>query len=154
MNMIGRKSSIHQVPMPRRAVPALVEFVKGSQDDQSSRSELWLPSRSTQPIPIKKCRLSPQESEEEATSQDSATHYDWATWRMYDRIMTARRLRAVSRGPAEANDPVVMTRDYHVYTQERMHHSEDHISSHIHHGRMPSTAAEDINDAFFLFDDM
>mmetsp|Transcript_11007 Transcript_11007/g.27078 ORF Transcript_11007/g.27078 Transcript_11007/m.27078 type:complete len:187 (-) Transcript_11007:298-858(-) len=150
MNITGKKSRIHQAPMenPRDAVPASVEFFKGRHDHLSISEHMRLPYQPTQPIPIKKCRISPQELEEKATS---ASHYDWATWCMYDRITTARRLRAVSRGPTKVKDPALMTQDYHIFAQDS---AGPVMSHHIHHRQTPSTAAEDVNDGFFPFDDM
>lgn len=158
--MPGRQSSrIQQAPaeLPRRAVPTSVEF------EPLSRREMGLhSSQSSQPIPIKKCRLSPQEIEDEAASEDSATHYDWATWRMYDRITTARRLRAaVSRNNSDCGGPVqhrhqhsvMMTRDYHhasAFTQDQMMHPEEQVMSHI--SMQPSMEEDD--DGVFDFDAM
>lgn len=48
----------------------------------------------SQPIPIKSCRPSPREREEESMINDSSIHYNASTWQMYDRIENARRLRA------------------------------------------------------------
>ena len=144
--MLGRKSRIYQSPMvPIRAIPSSVEFNNGERHEQVSRREHRLQSRRSQPIPIKKCRLSPQELEDEATSADSASHYDWATWRMYDRITTARRLRAVSRSvcvPVQ-HHPAIMTQEYQ---------TEEAAISHIHCSRPPTMDEEDANDGVFDFD--
>lgn len=100
---------------------------------------------SSQPIPIKKCpSLSLQELEEEAMSEDSASHYDLATWCMYDRITAARRFRVVSRRDERTT-----------YAQEQsMHDSSDPPISRIRHSRqqpLQLTAAEDTDDGIFAF---
>merc|ERR1712085_107646 len=50
--------------------------------------------RPSLPIPIKKCSSGSQSNAGDATCTDRTSEYDWATWRMYTRITTARRLRA------------------------------------------------------------
>lgn len=56
------------------------------------------PKRNSQPIPIPINQSPPsyKELEREATSHDSYLQYDMATWRMHNRITSARRLRADS----------------------------------------------------------
>ena len=51
--------------------------------------------RNSQPIPIP-INQKLKELEREATSHDSYLQYDMATWRMHNRITSARRLRAYS----------------------------------------------------------
>ena len=56
------------------------------------------PRRNSQPIPIpiNQSHQSYKELEREATSHDSYLQYDMATWRMHNRITSARRVRAYS----------------------------------------------------------
>ena len=88
MSMIGnsRNDRIHpHHQAPPMKIPSSVEF-----DNNSSIS--YHPShRPSQPIPIKACTPSPQEVHENAMSEESSSHYDMATWRMYSRISIARR---------------------------------------------------------------
>ena len=155
--MRGIKSRIQQAPMMSlesscRAIPVSVEFVNGLDPAR----ELQLQSRSSQPIPIKTCRPSAQELEEEAASADSATQYDWATWRMYSRITAARRLRAVTRTdyPVQhQHQSIEGTQDYHSFAQERMDNPEESVVSHHGHlGQQPSPEEEDADDGVFAFD--
>mmetsp|Transcript_9352 Transcript_9352/g.21097 ORF Transcript_9352/g.21097 Transcript_9352/m.21097 type:complete len:163 (-) Transcript_9352:394-882(-) len=146
MNMRGRKSRIQQAPMMSAEYPPRSILIKG-QHEPSTR-ELQLQSRPSQPIPIKKRRPSSQELEDEATSADSASQYDWATWRMYTRITDARRLRAVSKRSCS-----IMTQDYHA-SQEHAHLPAEPIMSHIRLDMQPSTVEEDGNDGVFVFDAM
>ena len=89
---IMAKSSSH------RSIPASVEFIRGGRPLHQEEPRELQDQQSSQPIPIKKRRPTPQDIEEEVNSADSTSHYDWATWRMYERITTARRLRAFTRG--------------------------------------------------------
>ena len=152
MNLRGKNSRIQQTHMmvsaaPRRIIPTPVEFVKG-------RDAQELQSRPSQPIPIKKCRTSPQELEEDAMSADSSTHYDWATWRMYTRITTARRQR---RGHSvHQQHPMIIMQDLDDIAQEQVHHQAEHALSHIPHSRQrqPSSGEELADDGVFIFDAM
>lgn len=153
MNMRGRKSRIQPVPMMSSEYPPRsIGFSEGQLKPLTMEPQLQ--SQPSQPIPIKKCRLSPQELEDEA-SADSASHYDWATWRMYTRITAARRLRPVSkRGCSQQKQqPIIMTQDYHANTtREHAHLPAESGMSHI--DLQPSTVEEDFNDGVFFFDDM
>mmetsp|Transcript_28169 Transcript_28169/g.48607 ORF Transcript_28169/g.48607 Transcript_28169/m.48607 type:complete len:156 (-) Transcript_28169:351-818(-) len=153
MNLRGKHSRIQQSPMmvsatPRRFIPTSVEFVKG-------RDAQELQSRPSQPIPIKKCRTSPQELEEDAMSADSSTHYDRATWRMYTRITTARRHRAFSRidHSNHQQQPMIITQDLDDIAQEQVHQAEDGMS-HIPQSRLQQPSLEDelADDGVFIFD--
>mmetsp|Transcript_21835 Transcript_21835/g.40107 ORF Transcript_21835/g.40107 Transcript_21835/m.40107 type:complete len:157 (+) Transcript_21835:335-805(+) len=154
MNLRGKHSRIQQSPMmvsatPRRFIPTSVEFVKG-------RDAQELQSRPSQPIPIKKCHASPQELEEDAMSADSSTHYDRATWRMYTRITTARRLRAFSRSDYSVHQQqhMIITQGLDDIAQEQVHYQAEHVISHIPHSRQrqPSSGEELSDDGVFTFD--
>ena len=143
MNLRGKTSRIQQAAMlsasPRRSVPASVEIVNGA-DAYLTQS---IPS---QPIPIKKFRPSARELEEDATSTNSSTHYEWATWRMYDRITSARRLRAFSRSSHHVQPMCIDEDAYgHLYRVEP-------IMSNIPHHRQPSAVEELGDDGVFVFD--
>ena len=98
-------------PLPiTPSIPTTIEFTTSCEGDESSAvafSQFRRPSSSlpirvaaslepTLPIPI---RSAPDDlwdrREDEATS---AAQFDFMTWQMYQRISTARRLRAFARG--------------------------------------------------------
>jgi hypothetical protein len=81
------------------------------------------PERS-QPIPIKNCRPSSQEAEEEDT--DISSHYELATLRMYILITTARRLRAISRSrnSIQLQKLIMMDQDCLATANGQVHHPE------------------------------
>ena len=86
----GRNDRIHpHHRSPPISIPSSVEFNNNSGADLSIS---YQPSHTrSQPIPIKACTPSPQEVHENAMSEESSSHYDMATWRMYSRISIARR---------------------------------------------------------------
>ena len=88
----------------RRSIPASVEFIRVGERPlhQEVEPRELQDQQSSQPIPIQKRGSTPQDIEDEVHSADSTSHYDWATWRMYERITTARRVRA-SRGGHSRN---------------------------------------------------
>lgn len=92
MSMLGnsRNDRIHpHHRSPPMSIPSSVEFNNNSGADLSIS---YQPSHTrSQPIPIKACTPSPQEIHENAMSEESSSHYDAATWRMYSRISIARR---------------------------------------------------------------
>jgi len=102
MSMIGkgRNDRIHPYyRAPPISIPSSVEF-------NNSGANLYHPShhshRPSQPIPIKACTPSPQEVHENAMSEESSSHYDMATWRMFSRISIARRRHYYLSGGADS----------------------------------------------------
>ena len=81
------------------------------------------------PVPVKKIYISPHiELEEDAASADSTSHYEWATWQMYERITNARRLRAISRSgqpclPIVQQPQPVYSYVTHTSKRELLHHA-------------------------------
>lgn len=124
--------------------PTSVEFVEGLQ------------SRSSQPIPIKKCRPSPQELQDEAASADSTSYYECATWRMYNRITNARHLRAISTSrfsvQAQHYQPLVMTQEHETVPQERDDLPTTEIIMAHSDGIQLATEDADIDSGVFVFD--
>ena len=116
----------------------------------------------SRPIPIKKCRPSLQEMEDEVNSADSASHYDWATWQMYTRIATARRLRAAAQyRSSSSSSSSISTSAGHQLSQQQFHHLIE-SGSMMHHDLLSQEQAEapttrddnDVNDdgGVFAFD--
>ena len=99
MSMIGkgRNDRIHPYyRAPPISIPSSVEF-------NNSGADLYHPShRPSQPIPIKACTPSPQEVHENSMSEESSSHYDMATWRMFSRISIARRRHYYLSGGADS----------------------------------------------------
>jgi len=146
---------INAIPHPRRSIPASVEF---------SKIEHQLPmeaqsSRPSQPIPIKNknCRRPVfTELEEDASSADtdnSSQHWESLTWRMYERITTARRIRAFSR----IGHSVTTQKQYLIMQGI----SDIGIDIDVDHNQInhqveiqPSRSEEFVDDEVFAFDDM
>ena len=85
-------------------------------------------------------------------SADSSTHYDWATWRMYTRITTARRQR---RGNSvHQQHPMIKTQDLDDIAQDQVHHQAEHAMSHSPRSRQrqPSPWEDLADDGVFIFD--
>jgi len=155
MNFRGKSSRVQQAPMTMvfndAPIPTSVEFMKGSYMQGHRVGP-------TQPIPIKKCRISPQESEPDTTAADSTSRYDCATWRMYTRITNARRLRAVSRYNHFADqEPMVMMQDFDDSSREEVCPQAEAVSiSGIPHSwQQESPSSEEcMDDGVFDFDAM
>lgn len=124
--IIMSSSSSDSPHLRRSSIPTSVEFTQGG------RPKHYIPrppiilheqhkegGQGSRPIPIKKCRPSPQEMEDEVNSADSASHYDWATWQMYTRIATARRLRAAAHYRSTCSSSSISTRAVHQLSQQQ-----------------------------------
>mmetsp|Transcript_12715 Transcript_12715/g.19152 ORF Transcript_12715/g.19152 Transcript_12715/m.19152 type:complete len:145 (-) Transcript_12715:451-885(-) len=143
---------INAVLHPRRSIPASVEF---------SKTEHQLPmevqsSRPSQPIPIKNCRRPvSSELEEDASSADtdhSSQHWESSTWRMYERITTARRIRAFSRIGhfTTTQQKSLIMQDSDIGIDIDVNHNQINHQVEI----LPSTMEEFVEDEVFAFDDM
>mmetsp|Transcript_10220 Transcript_10220/g.18359 ORF Transcript_10220/g.18359 Transcript_10220/m.18359 type:complete len:146 (+) Transcript_10220:403-840(+) len=144
---------INAVPHPRRSIPASVEF---------SKIEHQLPmevqsSRPSQPIPIKNCRrpVSPelQEDASSADTDNSSQHWESSTWRMYERITTARRIRAFSRighSVTTKQQSLIMQDLRDIGIEIDVDHNQINHQVEI----QPSTSEEFGDDEVFAFDDM
>jgi hypothetical protein len=122
-----------------------IHNIEGSHDSFS-----MAPERS-QPIPIKKCRLSTQEAEDEDT--DTSVYYELATLRMYTLITTARRLRAISRSgnSVQLERPIMMDQYYLATAHGQVHHpAKVDVPSCAQQTRHLSIAEEDCG--VFVFD--
>ncbi|KAL9185981.1 hypothetical protein ACHAXT_005219 [Thalassiosira profunda] len=122
----GKHARVQPAPPSPRFVPSSVEFAPNP------------PKEPSQPIPIARRRMSPQEREMEdlQSSADLASQYDWATWQMYARITAARRLRAAaSRSHGHAEPPVppaVFEQDLHHPSEPPPYAGQDRPSSTVH----------------------
>lgn len=112
----GRNDRIHPYHRaPPMKIPSSVEF------NNSGAESIYHPShhshrQASQPIPIKACTPSPQEVHENAMSEESLSHYDMATWRMFSRISLARRRHYYLSGGGA--DSLSSQDDYHQKEQE------------------------------------
>eukprot|EP01083_Nonionella_stella_P101961 289676_1 len=165
---LRKNSRIQQAPTTMASptivsfpIPESVEFIQGRQQEGPSSSKM-IHSRPSQPIPIKKRRPSPQELEEDVHSADSSSHYDWATWRMYERITNARRIRAVSRNSCpsvdadqqEQSQPVVIS-DEHFRLFALKQALRVHTVTESCHGLLqPALVDEFEDDGVFVLDAM
>ena len=102
------------------------------------------------PVPVKKIYISPHiELEEDASPADSTSHYEWATWQMYERITNARRLRAISRSgqpclPTVQQPQPVYSYVTHTSERELLHHAAVSPSG------QPLMVEEEFPDVFVL----
>ena len=131
------------------SVPTSVHFVKEPYDP----FPMVLHPERSQPIPIKKCCACARESEDEIA--DASSHYDWATWNMYSRITTARRLRAISRSgySVQLERPIMMAQaqDHLAIAHGQVHRPKKvDVPSCAQHTRPLSTAEE--NSGVFFFE--
>ena len=163
-------SSSSDSPHLRSSIPTSVE-IKGGRVPKSYvpppsiivHEQQKEGGQGSRPIPIKKCRPSLQEMEDEVNSADSASHYDWATWQMYTRIATARRLRAAARysSSTTSSSSSISTNVGHQLTQQQFHHLIE-SGSMMHHDILSQEQTEapttrddnDVNDdgGVFAFD--
>eukprot|EP00585_Thalassiosira_rotula_P003059 CAMPEP_0196153054 /NCGR_PEP_ID=MMETSP0910-20130528/36548_1 /TAXON_ID=49265 /ORGANISM="Thalassiosira rotula, Strain GSO102" /LENGTH=139 /DNA_ID=CAMNT_0041416781 /DNA_START=37 /DNA_END=456 /DNA_ORIENTATION=- len=133
--------------VPCRSTPASVDILEG----QGTRIMQSIPS---QPIPIKTCRPSAQELEEDAMSANSFTHYDYATWRMYDRITSARRLRAFTQSAHSVQQrPVVVMQDpYSIAREDALHRVDPDMINIAQRRQRQMSTADEPDDGVFVFD--
>jgi hypothetical protein len=81
-------------------------------DHEDRRVTMGLHSPHSQPIPITNSFITTQEVEENDSFVDASLHYEHATWRMYNRIITARHVRAVSRRFPNHHDKHMLMKFY------------------------------------------
>ena len=165
-------SSSSDSPHLRSSIPTSVEIkIKGGRVPKSYvpppsiivHEQQKEGGQGSRPIPIKKCRPSLQEMEDEVNSADSASHYDWATWQMYTRIATARRLRAAARysSSTTSSSSSISTNAGHQLSQQQFHHLIE-SGNMMHHDILSQEQTEapttrddnDVNDdgGVFAFD--
>eukprot|EP01083_Nonionella_stella_P078922 216266_1 len=149
-----------------RSIPSSVEFTNGRQPESYLSSQMRMRSSPpSAPIPIKKRRPSPQELEEDVHSANCSSHYDWATWRMYERITTARRIRASSRtGDRRSSvvdvdsqeDQAVVINDDDAYFRPIAHSQSlrNPAVEDSRHGRNLSIVEDFADDGVFVLDCM
>ncbi|KAL3805853.1 hypothetical protein HJC23_007814 [Cyclotella cryptica] len=93
-------------------------------DSQKTNSTPLTERQISQPIPIK---VAVYTNESDCDSVDSA-HYDMLTWRMYNRIVNARRMRAISRSNENCDEQDYFTKvDYYKFNTARMHINRDKV---------------------------
>lgn len=109
------------------------------------------------PVPVKKIYISPHiELEEDASPADSTSHYEWATWQMYERITNARRLRAISRSGQPCLPAVQQPQPVYSYvTQDHLLFSTTSKQGRLHHAAagpsgQPLMVEEEFPDVFVL----
>lgn len=103
--------------------------------------------QSSQPIPIK---IAVYTNESNCDSVDSA-HYDMLTWRMYNRIVNARRTRAFSRSNENFDEQYFLTKvDYYKSNRSRMPINRDngHDATENMQGHAASIPGRDIEEEF------
>jgi len=97
--------------MPTPSVPTTIEFTTSCEGDESwaALSQYRRPSSSlpirvasslepTLPIPIRSAPEADDLCDRREDAATNAAQFDFMTWQMYQRISTARRLRAFVRG--------------------------------------------------------
>ncbi|KAL7535944.1 hypothetical protein ACHAWF_005317 [Thalassiosira exigua] len=136
----------------RRSIPTSVDFAQGhcSKGALPKKSQ-QLDTQPSKPIPIKHRRRDLQELEDEAFTATSSSHYDWATWRMYNLITDARRLRALSRSNCssqQSNSGTFVAEDFLTLAQERVRHDLPDPAGGL------SSQDEPFDDGVFVFDAM
>lgn len=132
---------------PRRSTPASVDILEG----QGARIMQSIPSR---PIPIKTCRPSAQELEEDATSANSFIHYAYATWQMYDRITSARRLRSFNRSAhsVQQRPVVLMQGTYGIAREDALQRADPDMINIAQRRQRQLLTADEPDDGVFVFD--
>ncbi|KAL7475448.1 hypothetical protein ACHAW6_001361 [Cyclotella cf. meneghiniana] len=103
--------------------------------------------QSSQPIPIK---IDLYTNDSDYNSVDSA-HYDMLTWRMYNRIVNARRTRAFSRSNENFDEQCYLTKvDYYTSDKARMPINRDKGHDFTEHmpGHAASVLGRDIEEEF------
>lgn len=146
---LRKNSRIQPAPMAtyQRSIHAGVDLRKGRRHQGPSPPAPHM-SQPSQPIPIKNFGPCRQDLEDELLQADSSSHYDWATWRMYERITNARRLRACSRGPTQPSEPATTLVDQNICFAP-LHHVR-----HAREHSLQVSAVEEIEDhGVFALDD-
>lgn len=95
--------------------------------------------RPSRPVPIKKCNTS-RRAMTEGTCTDYTKEYDWATWRMYTRITTARLLRGNGNAYSvrqsvhqrQQQQTIATQGDIDDIDQERVDHQVDSVRQSVH----------------------
>lgn len=135
-------------------IPTTIVAIGPNQNEPKPMELQLLPS---QPIPIKShCTREPEENDD--LLDDSSLHYDQATWRMYNRITIARRIRAISRGFSYRQDKtiIISDSDYRppAHGHTNVYHQEAVKQLHVHHNEnlQLSTADRDTNYGVFVLD--